>query len=94
MEHPFRVDEVDSAADLKNYFSHPPIISREWIVFFVDVSLQVASSAVIKNEDHLLTIRDEEVFVEGDDIWMRGDELVIIYFACGVMKSAIDVVGR
>ena len=85
------MDEIDGAADLKNYFPHPPIVSFEGIAALVDVTPQVTSSAVIQNEEHLFTVRNEEVFVEGNDVWVGGDELVVIYFARGASKSIIDV---
>jgi len=86
------MDKIDSAADLKKDFPHPPIVSCERIPVFVDISPQITPSAVVHNEEHLFAAREEEVFVEGDDVWVGGDELVVTYFARGMEKSVIDVV--
>ena len=92
MEYSFRVDEINSAADLQNYFPHPHIISCKRIASLVDVSPQISSGAIIQNEEHLFAVRNEEAFVEGNDVWVGRDELVVIYFARGIVKSVIDVV--
>ena len=31
--------------------------------------------------------------MEGDNVWVGGDEVVIVYFVCGMTEPVIDVVG-
>ena len=92
MEHPLRVDEIKGVADLKNKFLHTPIISCKRIASFRNVRSQIAPSAVVHDQEHLLAVSDEEPLVKGDNVWVGGDPFVVVYFAHGPVELMVDVV--
>ena len=87
------MDEIDRATNLKDGFLHSSIVSREWVALFCDKTLQVTPSAIVQDQEHLFTLGDEEVLVEGNNIWMSGDELVVVYFVYDLVEPVVDVVG-
>ena len=85
--------EINRAANLKEELPYASIFSCERVVSSDNVGLQVTSGTIVQNQKHLPPPHDKEVFVEGDDIWVRGDESVVIYLPCCLVESVVDVVG-
>ena len=93
MEDPFGVNEIDGVANLKYNSFRSPVIPCKRVASFRNVGSKITSGAVVQDQEHLFSIGDEKPFVKGDDVWVRRDELVIVYFACGVTELVVDVVG-
>ena len=75
--------EVNRAANLKNGFPHPSIVSCERVASFENIGLQVASRAIVQNQEHLCAAHHEEVIMKGDDVRVGREELVVVYLAYG-----------
>ena len=77
--------EVNRAANLNDNLPHPSIVSCERVASFDSIRLQVASRAIVQNQEHLSAIRHEEVIVKGDDVRVGRKELVVMYLAYGLV---------
>ena len=77
--------EVNRAANLKDDFPHPSIVSCERVASFENISLQVTSRAVVQNQEHISAVHHEEVVMKGDDVRVGREELVVVYLADGLV---------
>ena len=87
------MDEIDGVANLKDDLLHSPIIPCKWVPPFGNVGPQIAPSIVVQNQEHLFAVGDEKPFVEGDDVWVGGNKIVVIYLTNGVAESVVNIVG-
>ena len=75
--------EVNRAANLKDDFPHPSVVSCERVASFENIGLQVTSRAIVQNQEHLFAVRHEEVIMKGNDVRVGREELVVVYLAHG-----------
>jgi hypothetical protein len=93
VEDPFRVNEINGVADLEHDLFHSPVVPCKRVASFREVCSKITPGAIVQNQEHLFAIGDDKPFVKGDNVRVGGDEVVAVYFACGMAELVVNVVG-